>query len=261
MGILNVTPDSFSEKGTFFDTDKAIRRGMEMAEEGADIIDIGGESTRPGAERVSAEEEIKRVIPVIKELARNITVPISIDTYKAGVARKALDAGAEIINDISGLRFDSSMPGLAASSGAAVAIMHIKGTPSDMQKSPTYTSLINEIVEYIKDSIRIAEDAGIEPDKIVIDPGIGFGKTIDHNLTIIKNLESFKAFGKPILVGISRKSFIGKVTGAEVDDRLIGTAATISASIMKGADIVRVHDVREGVQAVRMVDAIKNARN
>ncbi len=261
MGILNVTPDSFSEKGIFFDTDTAVRRGMEMAEEGADIIDIGGESTRPGAEQVSPEEELKRVIPVIERLAPKISIPISIDTYKAEVAKRALEAGAEIINDISGLRFDSDMPGVAASSGAAVIIMHIKGTPRDMQQSPTYTSLINEILEYLKDSIRFAEDTGVQPDRVVIDPGIGFGKTIEHNLTILKNLEAFRALAKPILLGTSRKSFIGKVTGADVADRLTGTAATLAIGIMNGADIVRVHDVKEGVQAARMADAIKNAGN
>lgn len=261
MGILNVTPDSFSEKGIFFDTDTAVRRGMEMAEEGADIIDIGGESTRPGAEQVSPEEELKRVIPVIERLAPKISIPISIDTYKAEVAKRALEAGAEIINDISGLRFDSDMPGVAASSGAAVIIMHIKGTPRDMQQSPTYTSLINEILEYLKDSLRIAEDTGVQPDRVVIDPGIGFGKTIEHNLTILKNLEAFRALAKPILLGTSRKSFIGKVTGADVADRLTGTAATLAIGIMNGADIVRVHDVKEGVQAARMADAIKNAGN
>lgn len=261
MGILNVTPDSFSEKGIFFDTDTALRRGMEMAEEGADIIDIGGESTRPGAEEVPAEEELKRVIPVIERLAQKISIPISIDTYKADVAKRAMAAGAEIINDISGLRFDSDMPGVAASSGAAVTIMHIKGAPRDMQQSPTYTSLVSEILEYLKDSIRIAEDAGVASDKIVIDPGIGFGKTIDHNLTIMKNLEAFRALGKPLLLGTSRKSFIGKATGADVADRLTGTAATLAIGVMNGANIVRVHDVKEGVQAARMADAIKNAGN
>lgn len=261
MGILNVTPDSFSEKGIFFDTDSAVRRGMEMAEEGADIIDIGGESTRPGAEQVSAEEELKRVIPVIERLAPKIKVPISIDTYKAEVAKRAMEAGAEIINDISGLRFDHAMSHVAASSGAAVIIMHIKGTPKEMQLSPTYQSLITEVIGYLEEGIMIAEDAGIQPDRVVIDPGIGFGKTIEHNLTIMKNLEAFRALAKPILLGTSRKSFIGKVTGADVDDRLTGTAATLAIGIMNGADIVRVHDVKEGAQAARMADAIKNAGN
>lgn len=261
MGILNVTPDSFSEKGTFFETDAAVMRGLEMAEEGADIIDIGGESTRPGAEQVSLEEELKRVLPVLERLAPKISIPISMDTYKAEVARRALEAGADIINDISGLRFDPGMVEIVADHNAAAIIMHIKGTPRDMQLSPTYQSLIQEIIDYLNESIRITKVAGIASDKLVIDPGIGFGKTLDHNLTIIKNLEAFKAMGKPILLGTSRKSFIGKITGTEVEERTIGTAATISVGVLKGADIVRVHDVKKGVQAARMADAIRNASN
>lgn len=261
MGILNVTPDSFSEKGTFFDIDTAVRRGMEMVEEGADIIDIGGESTRPGAEPVSVEDELKRVIPVIERLAPRISVPISIDTYKAEVARRALEAGADIVNDISGLRFDPKMAEVAASLDAPVIIMHIKGSPLDMQASPTYKSLMREVIEYLQEGVGIAESAGISSDKIIVDPGIGFGKTLEHNLTIMKNLEAFRSLGKPILIGTSRKSFIGKITGADVENRVPGTAATISIGIMKGANIVRVHDVREGVQAARMADAIKRAGN
>lgn len=259
MGILNVTPDSFSEKGTFFDTDAAIRRGLEMVEEGADIIDIGGESTRPGAEPVSVKEELKRVLPVIEKLATKINIPISIDTYKAEVAKRALKAGAEIVNDISGLRFDPKMAETVASNDAAVVIMHIKGTPKDMQALASYNSLIKEVMDFLEEGVKIAEDAGVEPDKVIIDPGIGFGKGLDHNLTIMKNLEAFKTLGKPILLGTSRKSFIGKISGADIEDRIAGTAATLSIGIMKGADIVRVHDVKEGVQAVRMADAIKNA--
>lgn len=259
MGILNVTPDSFSEKGAFFDTDAAIRRGLEMAEEGADIIDIGGESTRPGAQPVTLDEELKRVIPVIEGLAPKVKVPISIDTYKSEVAKRALEAGAEIVNDISGLRFDQKMAETIASHDAAVIIMHIKGTPQDMQISPVYESLISDIIGYLREGIKMAEAAGILPDKIIVDPGIGFGKTLEHNLTIMKNLRAFKALGKPLLIGTSRKSFIGKITGAETGDRIIGTAATVATGIMNGADIVRVHDVKEGVQAVRMADAIKKA--
>lgn len=261
MGILNVTPDSFSEKGACFDPDTAGRRGIKMAEEGADIIDIGGESTRPGAEPVSLEEELKRVIPVIERLAAKVNIPISIDTYKAEVAKRAIEAGAHIVNDISGLRFDPKMAETIASRKAAVILMHIKGTPQDMQVSPVYQSLIQEVIAYLEESIRIAEAAGIAPDKVVVDPGIGFGKTLEHNLTIIKNLDAFKALGKPVLLGTSRKSFIGRITGTEVDERAIGTAATISIGVLKGADIVRVHDVKEGVQAARMADAIRNASN
>lgn len=259
MGILNVTPDSFSEKGTCFDTETAVRRGMEMAEEGADIIDVGGESTRPGAEPVSLKEELRRVIPVIERLAVKSRVPISIDTYKSEVAKRALEAGAGIINDISGLRSDHKMAEVAAVSNVPVIIMHMKGTPRDMQLSPAYHSLIREVMGFLEESIKIAETAGIAPDNIIIDPGIGFGKSLEHNLTILKNIGAFKAMGKPILIGTSRKSFIGKITGAEVAQRGIGTASTISIGIMKGANIVRVHDVREGVEAARMSDAIKNA--
>lgn len=261
MGILNVTPNSFSEKGAHFDADTAVRRGMEMADEGADIIDVGGESTRPGAEPVSTEDELNRIIPVIERLATRVNIPISIDTYKAEVAKKALEAGADIVNDISGLRFDPAMAGIVADHNAAVIIMHIKGTPRDMQVSPTYQSLIQEVIGYLEESIRMAEAAGVAPDKIVVDPGIGFGKTLGHNLTIMKNLEAFKALGKPILLGTSRKSFIGKITGTEVDERVIGTAATVAIGVLKGANIVRVHDVKEGLQAVRMADAIKKANN
>jgi dihydropteroate synthase len=261
MGILNVTPDSFSEKGTFFDVDAAVRRGMEMAEEGADIIDIGGESTRPGAEPVSSDEEIRRVIPVIEGLAPKVKIPISIDTYKAEVARRALEAGADIVNDISGLRFDPKMAGVAAAHKAPVIIMHIQGTPRDMQLSPTYQSLVREVMTYLEEGIKIAEEAGIPHERVIIDPGIGFGKTLEHNLTIMKNLEAFRTLGKPILIGPSRKSFIGKVTGAKVEERIPGTAATIAIGAIKGADIIRVHDIREGVQAARMADAIKNATN
>lgn len=261
MGILNVTPDSFSEKGANFDPDTAVGRGIKMAEEGADIIDIGGESTRPGAEAVSSEEELKRVIPVIERLATKVNIPISIDTYKAEVAKRALEAGADIVNDISGLRFDPKMAETIASHKAAVILMHIKGRPQDMQVSPAYQSLIQEVACYLEESISIAEAAGIASDKIVVDPGIGFGKTLEHNLTIIKNLDAFKAMGKPLLLGTSRKSFIGRITGTEVGERTIGTAATISIGVLKGADIVRVHDVKEGVQAARMADAIRNASN
>lgn len=261
MGILNVTPDSFSEKGIYFDADNAVSRGIEMEEEGADIIDIGGESTRPGAEPVSVDDELKRVIPVVARLASKVKTLISIDTSKAEVAERALEAGADIVNDISGLRYDKRMPETVAAHNAPVIIMHIKGTPRDMQTSPCYESLIREVIGYIDESIRIAEGAGIASDKIIIDPGIGFGKTFEHNLSILKNLDAFGALGKPVLLGTSRKSFIGKITGAEVDDRRTGTAATIAVGVMKGADIVRIHDVKEGLQAARMTDAIKYAAN
>ena len=260
MGILNVTPDSFSDGGLHMDPGRAVEHALEMVSLGADIIDIGGESTRPGSFPVSEETEISRTVPVIRALRKISSVPVSIDTYRSAVARAALDAGADIINDISGLRFDGSMPGLAARYKAPVVLMHIKGTPKDMQKNPVYEALIPEILDYLRGSIRIATEAGVERDKIIIDPGIGFGKTTSHNLEILKNLRIFTGLGLPVLVGPSRKAFIGNVNGGlPPDERLEGTLAALSASILNGADIVRVHDVKEAVRAARVADAIKRA--
>jgi dihydropteroate synthase len=258
MGILNVTPDSFTDGGEFFSKDSAIAHGLSMVEEGADIIDIGGESTRPGSDPVDHEEEIRRTIPVVEALAKRVRVPISIDTYKAGVARRALDAGASMINDISGLRFDPKMPGIVAEYNIPVVLMHIKGTPRNMQVNPEYEALIPEIVDYLRASMRIASDAGVREDMMIIDPGIGFGKTFDHNLEILNNLCAFSLLEKPLLVGPSRKAFIGKILGnAPPSERMEGTAAAVALSIMNGADIVRVHDVKEMVKVARVADAIK----
>ncbi|MEO5359368.1 MAG: dihydropteroate synthase [Nitrospirota bacterium] len=260
MGILNVTPDSFSDGGRFFDRTMAIDQALAMESAGADIIDIGGESTRPGAEAVSYDEELRRTIPVIEAIAQSVSIPISIDTYKADVARKALEAGAEIINDISGLRFDGAMASVAAHYDAAVIIMHIKGTPKDMQINPVYEDIFSEIEAYFNKSIETALAAGVKKDMIVLDPGIGFGKTIDHNLQIIGNLGRFKGLGHPILIGASRKAFIGKILGdVPVDKRLMGTAAMVSASILNGADIVRVHDVSEMSEVARASFALRGA--
>ncbi len=257
MGILNVTPDSFSDGGKHFDKDSAIRHAIQMAEDGADIIDIGGESTRPGSDAVDAEEEIKRTMPVIEALAKKISLPISIDTYKSEVSRKALEAGASIVNDISGLRFDPRMPDVIAKYKAPVVIMHIKGAPKNMQQNPEYEALIPEIMDYLRESIAIAVRAGIHEDKIIIDPGIGFGKTLEHNLEIINNLHEFKLLGKPVLIGPSRKSFIGKIfDNAPTDERLEGTAAAVAISILKGADIIRVHDVKYMARVAKISDAI-----
>jgi len=261
MGILNVTPDSFSEGGTYFDRDAAIRYGLEMVENGADIIDIGGESTRPGAEPLDLDEELRRTIPVIETLAKRVRVPISIDTYKAEVAKKALDAGASMVNDISGLRFDAEMPKVVARHEVPVVIMHIKGTPRDMQKNPVYEALIPEIIDYLRAGIRLAMGAGVKEERIILDPGIGFGKTFDENLEILKNLQEFTGLQRPILVGPSRKAFIGKILGdAPASDRIEGTAAAVAISILNGADIVRVHDVKEISKVVRVADAIKRGR-
>lgn len=261
MGILNVTPDSFSDGGFYFKETDAIKRAIQIAEEGADIIDIGGESTRPGSEPVSLEEEIKRTIPVIKAISKEIDIPISIDTYKSEVAKRALDAGASIVNDISGLRFDPEMARVVSDYKVPVIIMHIKGTPRDMQKNPVYEALLPEIMDYLREGIMIARNAGIREDRIIIDPGIGFGKTFEHNLEIIKNLKEFTYLQKPILIGPSRKAFIGKILGdVPPQERLEGTLGVIAISIFNGANIVRVHDVKETIKVVKIVDAIKKER-
>lgn len=261
MGILNVTPDSFSDGGLYFDKSIAIKRAIQMVEDEADIIDIGGESTRPGSEPVTIEEELRRVIPVIEALAKEIGIPISIDTYKSEVAKRALDVGASIINDISGLRFDPEMVRVVSEYKVPVVIMHIKGTPKNMQVNPIYEALIPEIIDYLRVSIRLAMNSGIPEDKIIIDPGIGFGKTFDHNLEIINKLREFTFLEKPILIGPSRKAFIGKILGdVPVTDRLEGTAAAVAISIMNGANIIRVHDVKEMVRVAKIADAIKRER-
>lgn len=258
MGILNVTPDSFSDGGFFFDRAKAIGQALQMVDEGADIIDIGGESTRPGAEAVTLEEELRRTIPVIEALAGAVRVPLSIDTYKSGVAGRALDAGASMVNDISGLRFDPAMAGVVARHGVPVIVMHIRGTPGDMQRNPVYEALIPEIADYLRGSIAIGVNAGVAEDRIVIDPGIGFGKTFDHNLQILKNLVDFRVLGRPVAVGVSRKAFLGKILGgAPALERLEGTAAAVAASVLNGANIVRVHDVKEMSKVVKVADAIR----
>ncbi|GAQ94790.1 dihydropteroate synthase [Thermodesulfovibrio aggregans] len=258
MGILNVTPDSFFDGGRYFNLQKAVDHAFRLIDEGADILDIGGESTRPGAEPVSIDEELRRVIPVIEALTKRISIPISIDTYKARVAEEAIQAGATIVNDISGLRFDPEMPSVVSKYRVPVVIMHIKGTPKDMQKNPHYEALIPEIIEYLRKSIVIAKQAGVDENMIIIDPGIGFGKLPEHNLQIIKNLREFSNLGKPILIGVSRKSFIGKILNdAPPDERLEGTAAAVAASVLNGANIVRVHDVGFMAKVVKVADAVK----
>ena len=258
MGILNITTDSFYDSGKYISVDKAVKHALKMVDEGADIIDIGGESTRPGAEPISVDEELKRVIPVIENLSKKLSIPISIDTYKAKVAEEAINAGATIINDISGLRFDPLMPEVASKYKVPVIVMHIKGTPKDMQKNPQYDALIPEITEYLRGSIVLAKQAGVEENMIIIDPGIGFGKLLEHNLQIIKNLKEFTQLGKPILIGVSRKSFIGKILNdASPSERLEGTASSVAISVINGANIVRVHDVGFMSKVVKVADAIK----
>lgn len=256
MGILNVTPDSFYDGGKHNNEEHAIEHAMTMIEEGADIIDVGGESTRPNAEPVSLDEELKRVIPVIEKIRACSDVPISIDTYKAKVARKACEAGADIINDISGLTFDTDMAPLAGRLGTYVVIMHIKGTPKDMQKDPYYDDVVSEISDFFRGQMEVAKRAGIADDRIILDPGIGFGKRVEDNLKILKLLGEFKKLGKPLLIGTSMKSFIGYVTDSPVEERSEGSLASTVVSVMNGADILRVHDVKKTREVVKLVRAI-----
>ncbi len=257
MGILNVTPDSFSDGGSFYSPEKAIEHGLQMVEEGADIIDVGGESTRPGSRSVPVNIELKRVVPVIKGLIKKIKIPVSIDTKKARVARQAMEAGAEIINDISALNGDKDMADTVRKKRAALVLMHMKGQPSNMQKrNLEYDNLMGDIADYLKERTEKAVKAGIDKDSIVIDPGIGFGKTAQDNYKIIKRLSELKALGMPIMIGTSRKSFIGKITGEEPRERIEGTAATVTAAIMSGCHIIRVHDVAAMKKVAAITDAI-----
>ncbi len=255
MGILNVTPDSFSDGKLFFNPDKAVEHAKQMVTDGADIIDIGGESSRPGSDQVSEGEELRRVSRIIKKLKDEIKVPISIDTYKPGVAEECIKLGASIINDINGLRGEEMIK-VAAKYRVPVIIMHMKGTPKTMQANPSYKDVVEEIKQFLSHQIRKAKKAGVKD--IIIDPGIGFGKTTYHNLIILKNLEKFKELNCPMLVGLSRKSFIGNITGLPVNERMEGTLAAISIAIINGANIVRVHDVKECKRAVMVADAVRN---
>ena len=260
MGILNVTPDSFSDGGQYLELNKAIEHGLGMANDGADIIDVGGESTRPYSKKISTNEEIDRVIPVIEVLHKELTIPISIDTYKSDVAREALNAGASMINDISALRFDPHMASIASNAKVPLILMHMKGTPDNMQENPTYDDLISEIMKFLKDAIKRSVTAGIREDLIIVDPGIGFGKTFDDNLKIIKELFRFGSLQRPILLGTSNKSFIGHILDKEVHERDIGTMATIATGVMNGAHIVRVHNVKKAVETVKITDSIKRGQ-
>jgi dihydropteroate synthase len=252
MGILNVTPDSFSDGGRWLDVDRAVAHGLEMRAQGADIIDVGGESTRPGALSVGAPEEMRRVLPVIERLGGLI----SIDTSKAAVAQAALRAGARIVNDVTALG-DPRMGRVVSRSGAALILMHRKGSPRTMQKDPTYGDVVGEVMDFLRRRLKRALSAGISRDRILVDPGIGFGKRPEHNLEILRRLSEFRRLGCPVAVGTSRKSFIGHVLGRDVRERLPGTAATVTAAVLRGADLVRVHDVEEMTDVVRMSDALK----
>jgi len=259
MGILNVTPDSFSDGGEFFSVERAVARALEIEVEGADILDIGGESTRPGATPVPLEEEKRRVLPVIERLQGRLRIPISIDTTKYEVARAALQAGASMINDVSGLRRDERLAELAAEFRAALVIMHSRGTPETMHRLPPSPDILREIRDHFRWALARAQAHGVLPEQTVLDPGLGFGKTVEDNLLILNRLDTFAEFGRPVLVGPSRKSFIGRITGGEPRERVFGTAAAVVAAIFRGAHIVRVHDVRQMSDVVRVADAILTA--
>ena len=258
MGVINVTPDSFSDGGLYFEKDKAVERGLELAEEGSDIIDIGGESTRPGSEPIPQEEELRRVIPVISALRKRTNTLISIDTTKSEVALAALDAGADIINDISSFRSDPNMLPVAAQKDAPVILMHMKGTPKTMQVNPFYENVLHEVKSFLKERLNSALAYGIKKEKIIIDPGIGFGKRFKDNLTLINHLHFLKDLDRPILVGISRKSFIGKILGLSPQERMEGTIASAVLSIVRGAHILRVHDVASIKKSVLVAETILN---
>ncbi len=256
MGVINITPDSFSDGGLYFDKEKALKKGLQLVDEGSDIIDIGGESTRPGSEPIPAEEEINRVIPAITALRKRTEVLISVDTTKSEVAKAALDHGADIINDISSLRFDPQMASLAAREDVPVILMHMKGIPKTMQAHPTYEDVLYEVKAFLKESIDRAQASGIKKENIIIDPGIGFGKRLKDNLTLINNLHVLEELDRPILVGVSRKSFIGTILDSPPQERLEGTIASAILSVVHGAAILRVHDVASVKKAVRVAEAI-----
>ena len=256
MGILNVTPDSFSDGGCYLDVQRAVDHAKLMVSEGATLVDIGGESSRPGASPVSVAEELARVLPIIGAVADATDVLISVDTYKADVARKALEAGAHIVNDITALRGDVEMASVVAQMEAGLILMHMKGTPRTMQQAPQYKDVVHDVRSSLQESIKIAEGQGITAERIIIDPGIGFGKTTEHNLELLKRLTEFQSLNKPLLIGTSRKSFIGNILDLPVMERVEGTAATVCWAITHGADIVRVHDVKANVRAARITDAL-----
>lgn len=260
MGILNLTPDSFYPGSRLTDLKAALESAERMIQEGAELLDLGGESTRPGSDYVDAEEEKRRVLPVLEALRRETNLPISVDTRKAAVAKAAIAAGADIINDVTALRDDPDLVKVVKDSGAGVILMHSRGTPKTMQQNPFYNDTIREIKEELVLFVSRAEEQGIKREKIILDPGIGFGKRLQDNLLILKHLEDFSSLGYPLLLGVSRKSFLGALTGAEVEDRLSGTLAANCFALLKGIDILRVHDVKETAQAVKIFKAILGAQ-
>jgi len=258
MGVLNVTPDSFSDGGKYTSLDDAVNHALKMADEGVDFIDVGGESTRPGADAITAEEEMKRVIPIIELLAAKLQIPISIDTYRAEVADKALTSGAVMVNDISGFNSDKDMLKVIAKHKASAIAMHMKGTPKNMQDNPVYEDVVKEVVAYLEDAIWRANVENVT--QLILDPGIGFGKNAEHNLALIKNINELRRLDCPVMVGVSRKSMIGKLVGGEVGDRLEGTVALNTIAILNGVQIIRVHDVKSGIRTARIVDEYRKVK-
>ncbi len=257
MGILNVTPDSFSDGGRFFDHSLAVEQAFQMAREGADIVDIGGESTRPGADGVDVGEELARVIPVVKAVAPSIGIPVSVDTMKAEVAEAALDAGASMVNDVSALGFDPRMADVVASRRCSVVLMHMRGDPRTMQDNPSYGDVVGEIIEFLKNRLAFAESKGIERNRMIVDPGVGFGKNLDHNLRILREMRRFRELGRPVLVGPSRKRMIEMISGAPVGERDWGTAALAAWCAGEGVDILRVHNVKAMRQVCAVIAAVR----
>ena len=257
MGVLNVTPDSFSDGGRFLDPERAVEHGLQMAKDGAHIIDVGGESTKPYSEKISIAEEVDRVVPVIHALSRELSIPISIDTTKSDVAIGAMDAGASMINDISALNFDPEMGKVAAKAEVPVILMHMMGKPENMQDNPEYDDVVEDVLNFLKRSMDRCIDFGIRKNLLIVDPGIGFGKTFAHNLQLLRSLDRFKALERPILVGSSNKAFIGHISGGKPHERETGSMATAAASVMNGAHMVRVHNVKKAVETVKIIDAVK----
>ena len=256
IGVLNITPDSFSDGGQNFEPERAIDRALELESEGANILEVGGESTRPGAARLPVHEELERVMPVLRGLAGRLRIPIAIDTYKSEVAAAAAEQGVVIINDISALRFDPALADVAARTGTVLALMHMRGEPANMQEIEPSADIFAEIETDLEHAIRLAESRGVKQNQLIVDPGIGFGKTLEQNLAIINHLDRFESFGLPLMIGTSRKSFIGKLTGRDANDRLLGTAASVAASIIRGAHLVRVNEFKEIAEVARVTDAL-----
>ncbi len=259
MGVVNVTPDSFSDGGRFLDADAAVEHGLGLASEGADILDIGGESTRPGADPVGEDEELRRVVPVIERLARSGQARLSIDTTKVAVARAALEAGASLVNDVSALRFDPGMAALVAETGAGCCLMHMLGEPRTMQEDPRYDDVVSEVKAFLEERLAFAVAEGIDEERVWLDPGIGFGKTAEHNLELLRRLGEIVAIGRPVVVGTSRKSFLGKITGRGEEGRLAGTLASNVLALERGAEVFRVHDVAQNADALAVAAATVRA--